>query len=114
MISFSSHTEVNINWLPPLLAPIKANRRLATNPTIDYFSPETFKVDGAYSYSDRGAFDWELTYHQFSRKVPDGINKLKPFPNPIMLGCAFAIDRIFFMEELDGYDRDYRIWNGKY
>lgn len=50
----SSHTEVNINWLPPLLTPIKANRRLATNPTIDFFSPETFKVDGAPFYSDRG------------------------------------------------------------
>ena len=54
-----------------------------------------------------------LTYHQFGRKVPDGYNKLKPYPNPIVLGCAFAIDRKFFMEELDGYDRDYRIWNGE-
>ena len=30
-----------------------------------------------------------------------------------MLGCGFAIDRKFFMEELDGYDREFRIWNGK-
>ncbi|KAL7012321.1 hypothetical protein ACKWTF_014770 [Chironomus riparius] len=113
LVFFDSHTEVNVNWLPPLLTPIKANRRLATNPTIDYFSPETFKVDGAPHYSDRGAFDWELIWHQLSRKVPDGYNKLKPYPNPIMLGCAFAIDRKFFMEELDGYDRDFRIWNAE-
>ncbi|KAL7013880.1 hypothetical protein ACKWTF_015631 [Chironomus riparius] len=113
LVFFDSHTEVNINWLPPLLAPIKANRRLATNPTIDFFSPETFKVDGASFYSDRGGFDWNLIYHQFIRKVPDDINKLKPYPNPIVLGCAFAIDRKFFMEELDGYDRDFRIWNAE-
>ncbi|XP_070502084.1 N-acetylgalactosaminyltransferase 6-like [Chironomus tepperi] len=105
--------KVNVNWLPPLLAPIKANRRLATNPTIDYFSPETFKVDGAPLYSDRGGFDWNLIYRQFHRKVPEGINMLKPYPNPVILGCSFAIDRKFFLEELDGYDRGFRIWNGE-
>ncbi|CAG9810904.1 unnamed protein product [Chironomus riparius] len=113
LVFFDSHTEVNVNWLPPLLTPIKANRRLATNPTIDYFSATTFKVDGAPYYSDRGGFDWNLVWHLFERKVPDGYNKLKPYPNPIMLGCGFAIDRKFFMEELDGYDRDFRIWNAE-
>lgn len=127
--------EVNANWLPPLLTPIKHNRRLGTVPSIDNFEPDTFQAYGMHAYGDRGGkcqiswaefpeiviynhifvgIDWELIYRRFDRKISEGEDPLKPYPIPIMLGCAFAIDRKFFMEELDGYDREYKIWNGEF
>lgn len=71
---------------------------------------ETFEYYGIEPY--RGGIDWQLTYHHFPRYLPTNSSPIAPFPNPIMLGCAFAIDRNFFMDELDGYDREYLIWNG--
>ena len=45
---------MNINWLPPLLAPIKANGRLATMPSIDNFEPDTFENIPLLIIGDRG------------------------------------------------------------
>ena len=50
LVFFDSHTEVQNNWLPPLLEPIAKNRRLATTPTIDNFDPETFAFQSAGTF----------------------------------------------------------------
>ncbi|CRK98204.1 CLUMA_CG011567, isoform A [Clunio marinus] len=113
LVFFDSHVEVGINWLPPLLDPIARNRRLATVPVIDNFDPDFFSMSSNSLYGTRAGFDWNLIYRIFERNIPEGIDPLKPFPNPIMLGCAFAIDRIFFLDELGGYDEEFRIWNGE-
>lgn len=62
----------------------------------------------------RGIIDWFLDFHEVPKLSQNtGENDLKPFPNPIMLGCAFAINRRFFIEDLGGYDEGLRIWNGE-
>lgn len=113
LVFFDSHIEVGYNWLPPLLDPIARNRRLATIPIIDDFDAETFQIFSNHEFGTRGAIDWSLIYRNFERYLPAGVDPLRPFPNPIMLGCAFAIDRKFFLEELGGYDEGFRIWNGE-
>ena len=111
LVFFDAHIEVNVNWLPPLLEPIKKNRRIATEPVIDDFDAKTFQ----YSFipASRGIFDWHFLYKEIKLRPDDEKDPVKPFPLPVMLGCAFAIDRIFFMEELGNYDNGLRIWNGE-
>lgn len=112
LVFFDSHIEVGTNWLPPLLEPIALNRRLATVPVIDDFDPRTFEFFAEKSYGGRAVFDWMLIYRHFDRYLPPGADPIKPFPTPIMLGCAFAIDRKFFWE-LGGYDEGFQIWNAE-
>lgn len=38
----------------------------------------------------RGIIDWFLDYHEIPKLPKDEEFPLKPFPNPIMLGCAFV------------------------
>ncbi|CAO1434782.1 unnamed protein product [Diamesa hyperborea] len=112
LVFFDSHTEVQNNWLPPLLEPIAKNRRLATTPVIDNFDAETFAFQSSGAYGVRGGIDWDFVYKFLPRVQLKNIDKIKPYPDPIMLGCAFAIDRKFFWE-LGGYDEGFRIWNGE-
>ena len=113
LVFFDSHIEVGINWLPPLLDPIARNRRLATVPVIDDFDSRTFQIYKNEAYGSRGGIDWMLIYRSFERYLPEDVDPIKPFPIPVMLGCAFAIDRKFFLDELRGYDEGFKIWNGE-
>ncbi|CAO1428320.1 unnamed protein product [Diamesa serratosioi] len=114
LVFFDSHVEVQNNWLPPLLEPIALNRRIGTLPIVDYFDSDTFAYNeiALNFFGSRGVIDWFLDFHELSKLPKDIEVPLKPFPNPIMLGCAFAIDRKFFFE-LGGYDEELKIWNGE-
>jgi polypeptide N-acetylgalactosaminyltransferase len=115
LVFFDSHIEVHNNWLPPLLEPLVSNPNISTLPIVDYIHYETFAYmpDQQFNYGTRGIIDWYLDFHEVKKLKADQIDNLKPFPNPIMLGCAFAIYRDFFIHELGGYDEELRIWNGE-
>jgi polypeptide N-acetylgalactosaminyltransferase len=101
--------EVNVMWLPPLIEPIALNPRTSTIPIMDRFSAETFEYFTYDRFGVRGIFNWDFDYRAVKR---NDYLPVTPKQIPIMLGCAFAINREYFWH-LGGYDEGLQIWNGK-
>jgi polypeptide N-acetylgalactosaminyltransferase len=103
IVFLDSHMEVTTNWLPPLLDPIKSNRKTATVPVIDGIYADDLRYERLFGKT-QGGFDWGLTFKYFvlskEDQPPDGDN----FVLAVMTGGAYAIDRKYFFE-LGGYDR---------
>ncbi|XP_055532854.1 N-acetylgalactosaminyltransferase 6-like [Wyeomyia smithii] len=111
LIVLDSHTEVNVNWLPPLIEPIAQNYRTVVCPFIDVISHETFEYR-AQDEGKRGAFDWKFYYKRLPLRPEDVSNPTEPFESPVMAGGLFAISAKFFWE-LGGYDEGLDIWGGE-
>lgn len=102
LIFLDSHTEANVNWLPPLLEPIAEDYRTSVCPFIDVIAYDTFEYR-AQDEGARGAFNWKFDYKRLPLRKEDLEHPTEPFPSPIMAGGLFAISAKFFWE-LGGYD----------
>uniref|UniRef100_A0A915DZV3 Glycosyltransferase 2-like domain-containing protein n=1 Tax=Ditylenchus dipsaci TaxID=166011 RepID=A0A915DZV3_9BILA len=88
VIFLDAHCEVNKNWLPPLLAPIRYNKKVMTVPVIDGIDMNTWEYKRVYGEADkhfRGIFEWGLLYKE--TELPDEEKKHRkhnsePFRSP--------------------------------
>ncbi len=108
------HTECNHGWLEPLLTRIVENRKVVAVPDIDPINWQSMSylwVANKY----HGAINWDMVY--FYKRVPREVLQSRksttdPIPNPVMVGCAHAIDRNYFFES-GAYDEHMEIWGGE-
>ncbi|KPI92925.1 PREDICTED: N-acetylgalactosaminyltransferase 7 isoform X1 [Papilio xuthus] len=117
IVFLDAHCEVNVNWLPPLLAPIYRDYRIMTVPVIDGIDHRTFEYRPVYQHGTnyRGIFEWGMLYKE--NEVPDRESNLhkhksEPYKSPTHAGGLFAINRRYFLE-IGAYDPGLLVWGGE-
>lgn len=117
VLFLDAHCEVGPNWLPPLLAPIRANERAMTVPVIDGIDKDTFEYRPVYHGRQhfRGIFEWGMLYKEI--EIPEEEIKRRkyhsePYKSPTHAGGLFAMNRKYFLE-LGGYDPGLLVWGGE-
>ena len=111
LIFLDSHTEANINWLPPLLDPIAEDYRTCVCPFIDVIDAQDYAYR-AQDEGNRGAFEWNFLYKRIEIRPQDQETPADNFPSPVMAGGLFAMSSKFFWE-VGGYDPGLDIWGGE-
>ncbi|XP_063618871.1 N-acetylgalactosaminyltransferase 7 isoform X2 [Cydia splendana] len=117
IVFLDAHCEVNVNWLPPLLAPIYRDYKTMTVPVIDGVDHKTFEYRPVYAHDTnfRGIFEWGMLYKE--NEVPDREankhpHKSEPYKSPTHAGGLFAINRKYFLE-IGAYDPGLLVWGGE-
>ena len=80
MLTFlDSHCEANVDWLPPVLAPIAAERTTVVTPVIDTINHRTMDYAPWVSRVPAvGTFDWTLDFNWKSGKIKPGDSVTDP------------------------------------
>ncbi|RZF44444.1 hypothetical protein LSTR_LSTR002217 [Laodelphax striatellus] len=117
ILFLDAHCEVNVNWLPPLLAPIYRDRTTMTVPVIDGIDHQTFEYRTVYQagHHFRGIFEWGMLYKENelpSKEISKRDHNSEPYKSPTHAGGLFAIDRKYFLE-LGAYDPGLLVWGGE-
>ncbi|UYV62339.1 GALNT7 [Cordylochernes scorpioides] len=116
VLFLDAHCEVNVNWLPPLLAPIGRNRTVMTVPVIDGVDKDNFEYRPVYKETSyRGIFEWGMLYKETEiprREEAKRRHKSEPYKSPTHAGGLFAINRRYFLE-LGAYDPGLLVWGGE-
>ncbi|KAK3092658.1 hypothetical protein FSP39_005536 [Pinctada imbricata] len=116
IIFLDAHCECNKNWLVPLLARIKYDRRIMAVPTIDGIDWDNFKYHPVYGPTHhRGIFEWGFLYKESAvpeRELRTHQHHSAPYKSPTHAGGLFAMDRKYFFE-LGAYDEGLKIWGGE-
>ncbi|EZA52256.1 N-acetylgalactosaminyltransferase 7 isoform X1 [Ooceraea biroi] len=117
IVFLDAHCEVNVNWLPPLLAPIAENRNVMTVPVIDGIDHKNFEYRPVYQEGHlyRGIFEWGMLYKENElprREAKTRTHDSMPYRSPTHAGGLFAINREYFLS-LGGYDEGLLVWGGE-
>ncbi|KAK9507573.1 hypothetical protein O3M35_007400 [Rhynocoris fuscipes] len=117
IVFLDAHCEVNLNWLPPLLAPIYRDRTTMTVPIIDGINHQTFEINSVYQegHNFRGIFEWGMLYKENELPAKEALTRKynsEPYRSPTHAGGLFAIDRKYFLE-IGAYDPGLLVWGGE-
>lgn len=117
IVFLDAHCEVNVNWLPPLLAPIAVDNTVMTVPVIDGIDHKTFEYRPVYQEGHlyRGIFEWGMLYKENElpkREANSREYQSMPYKSPTHAGGLFAINRKYFLS-LGGYDEGLLVWGGE-
>lgn len=115
MLTFlDAHVECTRGWLEPLLHRISEDRSTIVCPAIDHIDLNSMEYVtmpitwiGFHWYLQ---LDWDPAFHENFDEFRE--NKTAPFPTPMMIGCAFSVDRDFFYE-IGSYDEGMDIWGAE-
>ncbi|KAK3778961.1 hypothetical protein RRG08_034222 [Elysia crispata] len=99
IVFIDSLSEMNVNWLSPLLHRLAESPKSLVAPAFDVIDSETFQYKPMPTMH-RGGVDWSLQFQWFeipSKSRPSANSDLlTPFKSPIQLGAVFAVRRDFF------------------
>ena len=112
-----AHCEVNTNWLPPLLDPIKTDPTTLTVPLVDRIEYDTFAYSSIYHSVSKpvGIWEWGLLYKEMRNHMED-VEDLKElstaYQSPLHAGGLIAVNREYFLS-IGGYDPGLLVWGGE-